>query len=350
LINQAKKEGGPDYRALVNIKKSYDKFLSDSVDNALFAGGDDVVKAVQKARKSVVERERLFGINPITKSGFTIKDKAGEVLHKIINDPDVTPFEVINYAIGSKKLGVGQIPIKVVKRLKKIMGVSDIEKSLSNSDFVALRTAALERVFSNSIKNDKFLPATLVREFDEVFKNNKSFMDELFTGKEQKQLRDYIEVVRKTLQPTDIANLSNTGSVLSRAIQQAGRGIVGAAALKTGGINFLLATRNAFDRAGELFVQRKGRDLVLKQIGDKTSDIIRDVRKGFQDPSAARVSPPITGASQQILGQGREVGAPQIEPYEMQQQGSAMPVLDRNMFASLFPGDTLGAAIQERKR
>jgi hypothetical protein len=44
------------------------------------------------------------------------------------------------------------------------------------------------------------------------------------------------------------------------------------------------------------------------------------------------------------------VEAPQIEPYEMQQQGSAMPVLDRNMFASLFPGDTLGAAIQERKR
>jgi hypothetical protein len=350
LINQAKKEGGPDYRALVNIKKSYDKFLSDSVDNALFAGGDDVVKAVQKARKSVVERERLFGINPITKSGFTIKDKAGEVLHKIINDPDVTPFEVINYAIGSKKLGVGQIPIKVVKRLKKIMGVSDIEKSLSNSDFVALRTAALERVFSNSIKNDKFLPATLVREFDEVFKNNKSFMDELFTGKEQKQLRDYIEVVRKTLQPTDIANLSNTGSVLSRAIQQAGRGVVGAAALKTGGINFLLATRNAFDRATELFVQRKGRDQVLKQIGDTTSDVIREVRKGFQDPSKVRVSPPITGASQQILGQGREVGAPQIEPYEMQQQGSAMPVLDRNMFASLFPGDTLGAAIQERKR
>jgi hypothetical protein len=361
LINQAKKEGGPDYRALVNIKKSYDKFLSDSVDNALFAGGDDVVKAVQKARKSVVERERLFGINPISKKGFTIKDKAGEVLHKIINDPDVTPFEVINYAIGSKKLGVGGIPIKVVKRLKKIMGVSDIEKSLSNSDFVSLRTAALERVFSNSIKNDKFLPATLVREFDEVFKNNKSFMDELFTGKEQKQLRDYIEVVRKTLQPTDIANLSNTGSVLSRAIQQAGRGVVGAAALKTGGINFLLATRNAFDRATELFVQRKGRDKVLQQIGDKASDVIRDIRKGFQDPSktlkefkeflpAVPVTPTITGASQQILGQGREVGAPQIEPYEMPQQGSAMPVLDRNMFASLFPGDTLGAAIQERKR
>jgi hypothetical protein len=74
------------------------------------------------------------------------------------------------------------------------------------------------------------------------------------------------------------------------------------------------------------------------------------LEKVFKTLLAVRVSPPITGASQQILGQGREVGAPQIEPYEMQQQGSAMPVLDRNMFASLFPGDTLGAAIQERKR
>ncbi len=361
LINQAKKEGGPDYRALVNVKKSYDKFLSDSVDNALFAGGDDVVKAAQKARQSVVERERLFGINPITKNGFTVKDKAGEVLQKIIHDPDVTPFEVINYAIGAKKLGVGGIPVKVVKRLKKIMGVSDIEKSLSNSDFVALRTATLEKVFTNSMKNDKFLPATLVREFDEVFKNNKNFMDELFTGKEQKQLREFVGVVRKTLQPMDIANLSNTGSVLSRAIQQAGRGIVGATALKTGGINFLLATRNAFDRATELFVQRKGRDLVLKQIGDKASDVIRDIRKGFKDPSltlkgfkeslpAVPITPTITGASQQLTGQTKGVRAPQIEPYEMQQQGSTMPVLDRNMFASLFPGDTLGAAIQERKR
>jgi hypothetical protein len=49
LIDKAKREGGPDYRALVNIKKSYDKFLDDSIDNTLFAGGDDAVKALRKA-------------------------------------------------------------------------------------------------------------------------------------------------------------------------------------------------------------------------------------------------------------------------------------------------------------
>ena len=373
LINQAKKEGGPDYRALVSVKKSYDKFLSDNADNALFAGGDKALKAMLKARKSVVERERLLGINPIIKNGVVIKDKAGEVLHKIINDPDITPFEVMNYAIGAKKLGAGQIPLKVIKRLKKIMGVTDIEKSLTNSDFVSLRTAALERVMSNSIKNDKFLPATLVREFDEVFKNNKDFMKELFTAKEIKQLRGFVETVRKTTAPTDIMNMSNTASLMQRMVQQASRGFLGAIALKMGGINALLATRNAFDRAGELVIQRKGRDKVLSQIGDETTSILGKVRKGItkkpdplikkriNTPGGDRLldvrveqTPSILGAAQQSMGllKGTEdkMGRrpPQIQPSEMNQ--GATPVLDRNMFGSLFPGDTLGAAISERKK
>jgi hypothetical protein len=55
---------------------------------------------------------------------------------------------------------------------------------LDNADFISLRTAALERVFGNSFKNDKFLPSTLVTQFDEIFKNNKDFMKELFTTSE----------------------------------------------------------------------------------------------------------------------------------------------------------------------
>ena len=46
LINAARKEGGPDFRALVNIKKSFDKFYNDAIDNALFAGGN--VKNIAK--------------------------------------------------------------------------------------------------------------------------------------------------------------------------------------------------------------------------------------------------------------------------------------------------------------
>jgi hypothetical protein len=122
----------------------------------LFAGGDDAVKALRKANQAYADSQRKFGVNPIIKNGITIKDKAGEVLHKIINDMDVGPYEVINYAIGAKKLGAGQVPLRVIRRLKKIIGVTDIKKSLDNADFISLRTAALERVFGNSFKNDKF--------------------------------------------------------------------------------------------------------------------------------------------------------------------------------------------------
>ena len=378
LINSAKKEGGPDYRALINIKKQYDKFINDAVDNALFSGSKKALKAIGNARKAVIERERLFGLNPIIKNGQIIKDKAGEVLNKIINDPDITPFEVINYAIGSKKIGVGQTPLRVIRRLKQIIGVDNISKGLSNRDFVGLRTAVFERVLSNAIVNNRFVPARVVKEFDDIFKNNKEFMNELFTSAEQKQLRKLVEVIRKTLEPKDVANLSNTGSVLSRALQQAGRGVVGATALKTGGINFLLATRNAFDRAVELFQQRKGRDLALSQIGDKATDILSAARSGLQGkrpgidvnisgPSIPvgggkkftpqlkgniGVTPSTVGAANVLVGRSIDnVRAPQISEQELKRgEQSSLPTLDRNMFATLFPTDTLGTAISERKR
>lgn len=378
LINAAKKEGGPDYRALINVKKAYDKFMSDMIDNTLFSGKKSALKAIGRARKAVVDRERLYGLNPIVKNGFVIRDKAGEVLQKIINDPDITPLEVINYAIGAKKIGVGQTPLKVIRRLKKVIGIENPAKGLGNKDFVGLRTAVFDRVLSNAIINNKFVPGRLVKEFDEIFKGNKEFMDELFTKGEQQNLRRLVEVIRKTLEPKDLANLSNTGSVLARALQQAGRGVVGAAALKTGGINFLLATRNAFDRAVELFTQRKGRDLALSQIGDKTTDILSAARSGLQGkrpglnvnisgPSIPfgggktftpqlkgdiGLTPTVTGGANQLVGQSLDrVKAPQIQDYEMKNnQQSSVPTLDRNMFASLFPTDTLGTAISERKR
>ena len=109
---------------------------------------------------------------------------------------------------------MGQTPLRVIKRLKKIIGVKDIAKSLDNRDFVSLRTGVFDRILTNSIRNGKFSPDILVREFDDVFRNNKSFMNELFTSKEQRQLKNLVSTIRKTLQPRDLANLSNTGSVL----------------------------------------------------------------------------------------------------------------------------------------
>ena len=143
-----------------------------------------------------------------------------------------------------------------------------------------------------------------------------------------------------------------------RALQQAGRGLIGAAALKSGGINFLLAIRNAFDRGVELFKQQKGAKVIQKELGDVTSDLLQAVREGFkaQRPGvrvgSGRVdtTPAVTGTTQQLIGQQRDVRAPQIEPFELRGnfQGAVPPAqptqpASSSMFASLFPQDTGGS-------
>jgi len=347
IIDSAK---GADKKGAIAVKKEFDKFYNDAIDNILFSGDEVALKAIRGARDAVVQREKMFGLNPIKKGGITIKDKAGEVLQKIINDPDVTPQMTLNYILGSQKLGFGTQSLQIVRRLKKVIGVDKIDdNAYNNADFSALRTAVLERVFQHGIRNGKFSPTKVVSEMDSIFRNNKEIMKELFTTEEVNTLKEWMKVVRNTLQPTDLANLSNTASVLQKTIQGAGRAAFGAAVLKSWGINAMLAARNAFDRTMDMIGQGRARKLVLSQI---EPEALGSAFQGLGKVTGTKAYAPIMGATQEAMGQRMvPVGAPQIQPAEMVPGGpqASIPTLDRNMFASLFPGDTLGTAIAERR-
>ena len=358
LISTATRSGEKtEVRALISIKKEFDKFLDDSIDNVLFSGDKAGLEALKKAQKAFIDNQRNFGNNPIIKNGVVVKDKAGQVLGQILNDPAITPIEVINYALGSKVVGAGGVPIRMIQRLKKIMNISKIDDAaFENADFVGLRTATLQRIFENSINTTtrKFSPEVLVRQFNEVFKNNKAFMAELFTKQEIAQLRKFVGVVKNTLAPRDLVNLSNTSSTLMRAMQSGTRGFLGAAMINMGfGINGLLAVRNAFDRSLDIIGQNQAKNLVQKQLTGGARKITEGIGRspaplatvpsgvsGVAGTPISKVSV-AQGALNQGIGQSNsKLGAPPIKPYE----------LDRNMFGSLFPGDTLGAAISEKKR
>ena len=358
LISTATRSGEKtEVRALISIKKEFDKFLDDSIDNVLFSGDKAGLEALKKAQKAFIDNQRNFGKNPIIKNGAVVKDKAGQVLGQILNDPAITPIEVINYALGSKVVGAGGVPIRMIQRLKKIMNISKIDDAaFENADFVGLRTATLQRIFENSINTTtrKFSPEVLVRQFNEVFKNNKAFMAELFTKQEIAQLRKFVGVVKNTLAPRDLVNLSNTSSTLMRAMQSGTRGFLGAAMINMGfGINGLLAVRNAFDRSLDIIGQNQAKNLVQKQLTGGARKITEGIGRspaplatvpsgvsGVAGTPISKVSV-AQGALNQGIGQSNsKLGAPPIKPYE----------LDRNMFGSLFPGDTLGAAISEKKR
>ena len=106
------------------IIKEWEKFIDDNVDNILFSGNPNSLELLKKANQLFKEREELFGINKIKKNGFSIDDKAGKVVGKILYDPEVTPLKTIDYIFGRGTIGRLDESLSVVKKLKKIFDVT----------------------------------------------------------------------------------------------------------------------------------------------------------------------------------------------------------------------------------
>jgi hypothetical protein len=260
-----------DGRNVLAIKNEFNKFYDDAIDNALFGSGNnqEAITAIRAARDAFKVKKELFGDLTKKKDGFTVQDPAASIIGKILHDPDVTPKQTINHIFGTSEVGAKPVALQVIRRLKTIFGVKDLEKATANEDFQQLRNALIQRTYEGAIntKTGTFSTDKLVANWGKLTKNNSDLMKELFTEGELKTFDQFINQVRKTLKPADLNDLGNVKSVFQRTLEQAGRGILGAVTLKEYGINALLATRNVFDRALESVYLTEGRKKVLEQLG-----------------------------------------------------------------------------------
>jgi len=260
LIDAAKNP--TDKKNVIAIKNEYDKFYDDAVDNLLFGSGDNpaAIDALKEARSLYRQRQLLFGTNVIKKNGISIDDRAGKVIQKILHDPDVTPSKTIDYVFGLGQLGKNQDSLKIVRRLKNIFGVEGedlTQQAIKNPDFQSLRTASFERLIRDSVGRDGvFSPSQFVNIFNTANTRYKDLLKELFSQKEISLISDFVNTVKKTFVPKDLANYSNTASALSRAAESVGRSVLGIVGFKIGNIQGLLAARNAFDRSVDFITRR----------------------------------------------------------------------------------------------
>ena len=328
-----------DKRNTISILKEFDKVYDDTIDNALFGSGNNpnALKAIFNARETFKNRQKLFGINDKVAGGLKIKDDAGKVINKILNEPDVTPLKTINYIFGQGQLGLKNESLTVVKRLKDVFGVEgrDFSKQASiNPDFQALRTASFDKLISDSIKNGKFSPQSFVKQWETVGSKNKYLLDELFTQSEIKTIDTFVNEVKKTFVPKDLVNYSNTASALSKMVQQVGRGLAGIVGFKLGNIQGLLAARGAVDRFKDVYSQKAAKKLISKEISS-------DLR--YIDEGSKNVLGGVTGTIQELLGEVDKVRAPRVplglfpknqtQPTK-QEPRTEVPVLDRNMMTA----------------
>ena len=301
-----------DKKNLVIIGKEWTKFVDDNVDNILFSGSKNGLEQLKKAKQLFVEKEKLFGINKIRKNGISIDDKAGKVVGKILNDPEVTPTKALDYIFGRATVGKLDDSLSIVKKLKTIFGVSNKsakQAAKESSDFQALRTGFFERLIRDSSRNAKFNPQQFANIFNTLKQRNKSLLKELFDEDEIKLMSEFVTEVEKTFKPRDLVNASNTASAISRTIQQVGRALVGIFGFKFANIQGLLAARGAFDRSRDIVSQKQAKALIEKEFS-----------ASFGNTLSPKLDIASILAAQESLNQNRpQTTAPQIPQGLIQQ-------------------------------
>ena len=291
-------------RAGVNaVIKEWTKFVDDNVDNILFSADKGGVEALKKANKLASEKFKLFDINDIKVNGLKINDKAGKVVMKILNDPDISPNKTIDYIFGRASLGKSSDSMSIIKRLKTVFGVEgkELQKQASkNKDFQSLRTASWEKLVRDSSKNSKFSSQSFYNNWKTLKQKNKDLLEELFEPKEIKLIDEFADEVQKTFKGS-LVNASNTASAMSRIIQQVGRGLGGILGFKLANIQGLLVFRGAFDRARDIVSQKSAAGLVNKELAPL-----------FGSTASPRISAPLTVGANALAERYRIRNAPQL--------------------------------------
>ena len=255
-----------DKKNILTIKKEWDKFYDDAVDNMLFSGDQKAVQAIKAARAEYRTQQNLFGYNPIKKNGIKIEDPAGRAVIKILNDPDATPMKTINYVFGLGNLGNKQESVQIVKRLKNIFGVSgdDFATAVKNPDFQQLRQGAFNRVLEQSVKNGKFNKEAFVKNWDNASVKNKDLLRELFSKEEISLIGDFVKEVRKTFKPN--TNIVESVSGLQFALSTFGRQLASLVGFKFGSIQGMLAAKTAVDNLRDITSKNMARKLIETEI------------------------------------------------------------------------------------
>lgn len=101
-----------DRAAARRIIREFDNWESEAVDNALFSGSPDALRAVRDARAANASWRQRF---------FNDRDDADRVINRIVTG-EVTPQEVANYVIGASKVGSKGVSSRLLTRLAEATG------------------------------------------------------------------------------------------------------------------------------------------------------------------------------------------------------------------------------------
>lgn len=209
-----------DIRAVSAIKRAFDGWLDDAVDQALISGDDMALDALKAARKEAAWYKGLTS----PKMG----DAAGRAI-KNMQKVDATGEEVANWLYGANIASPSMNAPKVAARLKETFGATSPE-------FQSIRAGAWLRL-TRDLRDGEMLSATKVANKIEDFVNAKgsTLAGVLFSDAEREKMLAFAKVLRKTVTPREATNPSRTAFTLKSMFDAGIQAAAGALGLQTGG-------------------------------------------------------------------------------------------------------------------
>jgi hypothetical protein len=188
---------GTERAALVRMKSTLDRHMSEAIDKGLLMGDEEAIGLLKNAR----ELRRLHAVRFEAGKG----DKTGNALLKVLDDNGATPLQTVNYIVNTGKASGQDVALGMVRRLKDIFGPDSEQMRLVKSAYLLnafTKTEQGARSFNRSsiVANARTL----------IDGDGKAVARELFTADEIKTIKALVNEVAPTITPADARNPSRS--------------------------------------------------------------------------------------------------------------------------------------------
>ena len=209
-ISSAKGANNADFRQVQIMKRTYDTYLDDAVEKALFTGDDAALDALKNARSISADYFKKFAEQPSKRKTGMIPDPAGKFIERIVAD-DVTAQEVINAFFGAAKLTNKKGAEKLADRVRAIVD-DEAWNSLKQAAF--LRLVQTTPVNGQAvISGSKTLSA-----INKAIETNRGMLNKLYTPTELATIRRWAVAVKRT-QPDLVRSRENPSGTAQKTFK-----------------------------------------------------------------------------------------------------------------------------------
>ena len=182
--------------------------MFDNLDNGFLVGDETLIKDLQKATSLYKD---YIGLTGQAKTKDLAKRKVNAILQKLTTE-NLSPQQVANVLFGHNKLNNPSEMVQVINKLEQILPANAHDQIMNK-----LKDAILAKAFmgKDPLKNNVVNRTSIVKNYNAVFNEGKEITEKLFTKDELEAIEVFKDKVVPTIAAEQKINPSGTSYMLT---------------------------------------------------------------------------------------------------------------------------------------